>query len=111
MFTHSQAQLINQQSHGLRKDHERKERKQAMQARLAQADLIKDNGHHYFIKFLEAPDAGTTAETRAQAAFVLATICHGCGPGRSNFRAHQVNMILYLYHYIIVSVEGRCQSD
>ena len=56
----------------------------------AQADLIKDNGHHYFIKFLEAPDAGTTAETRAQAAFVLAIICHGCGPGRSNCRAHQV---------------------
>lgn len=55
-----------------------------------QADLIKDNGHQYFIKFLEAPDAGTTAETRAQAAFVLATICRGCGPGRANYRAHQV---------------------
>ena len=59
-----------------------------------QTDLVRDEGHLYFIRFLEAPDEGTTAETRAQAAFVLATVCVGVpGPGLSPWQcdpAHQV---------------------
>ena len=45
-----------------------------------QVDLVKDEGHLYFIRFLSDPEEGTTAQTRAQAAFVLATICVGVVP-------------------------------
>ena len=43
-----------------------------------QADLVKDNGHTYFIKYLDsAPVADGAADlnSRAQAAFVLAAVC------------------------------------
>jgi hypothetical protein len=51
----------------------------------AQADLVKDGGHAYFIKYLEAPanDPGVSAASRAQAAFVLAAICDGHARGRA----------------------------
>ncbi|KDD71766.1 hypothetical protein H632_c4438p0, partial [Helicosporidium sp. ATCC 50920] len=40
-----------------------------------QGDLVKDGGHAYFIKHLDARDAPVAPESRAQAAFVLAAIC------------------------------------
>jgi hypothetical protein len=49
---------------------------------LFQADLVKDGGHHYFIKYLEGTEPGISADSRAQAAFVLAVICDGYPRGR-----------------------------
>lgn len=46
-----------------------------------QADLVKDGGHHYFIKYLEGGE-GISPDSRAQAAFVLAVICDGYSRGR-----------------------------
>ena len=40
-----------------------------------QVDLIKDNGHLYFIKYLDTTDGSASPDSRAQAAFVLAVIC------------------------------------
>ncbi|KAL6753623.1 raptor N-terminal caspase like domain-containing protein [Haematococcus lacustris] len=40
-----------------------------------QVDLVKDNGHTYFITFLDAVDPGVELSSRAQATFVLAAIC------------------------------------
>ena len=42
-----------------------------------QADLVKDNGHLYFIKHLDSYDPAITPDSRAQAAFVLSVICDG----------------------------------
>ena len=57
---------------------------------------MKDEGHVYFIRFLSDPEEGTTAETRAQAAFVLAIICVGAPqpskPPGSCDPAHQVEI-------------------
>jgi regulator-associated protein of mTOR len=40
-----------------------------------QSDLIKDNGHHYFIKYLDSADGTVNLYSRAQASFVLCVIC------------------------------------
>ena len=48
---------------------------------LAQADLVKDGGHLYFLRYLEAADAGPP-DSRAQAAFVLAVLCRPGGRGQ-----------------------------
>jgi regulator-associated protein of mTOR len=40
-----------------------------------QADLMKDKGYTYFIKYLEAHDSAISGNSRAQAAFVLAVVC------------------------------------
>lgn len=48
-----------------------------------QADLVKDGGHHYFISSLDVAEPGMSADSRAQAAFVLAVICDGHRRGRS----------------------------
>ena len=40
-------------------------------------DLIKDNGHHYFIKYLDSTDSGVGLYSKAQACFVLCAICDG----------------------------------
>lgn len=42
---------------------------------LCQVDLVKDDGHKYFLQFLESSDID--AEQRAMAAFVLAVIVDG----------------------------------
>jgi len=47
----------------------------------AQADLVKDGGHLYFLRYLEAADAGPP-DSRAQAAFVLAVLCRPGGRGQ-----------------------------
>ena len=47
-----------------------------------QADLVKDGGHHYFISSLDVAEPGMSADSRAQAAFVLAVICDGHRRGR-----------------------------
>lgn len=47
-----------------------------------QVDLIKDNGHLYFIKYLDATDASSSPETRAMAAFILAALCDGHAKGQ-----------------------------
>ncbi len=47
-----------------------------------QSDLIKDNGHAYFTKHLESRDPTVSAESRAQAAFVLGAICNGHPKGQ-----------------------------
>lgn len=49
---------------------------------MGQADLVKDGGHQYFIKYLEGAEPGISADSRAQAAFVLAVICDGYPRGR-----------------------------
>ena len=49
---------------------------------MVQADLVKDGGHQYFIKYLEGAEPGISADSRAQAAFVLAVICDGYPRGR-----------------------------
>ena len=46
-----------------------------------QADLVKDGGHLYFLRYLEAADAGPP-DSRAQAAFVLAVLCRPGGRGQ-----------------------------
>lgn len=43
--------------------------------RSCQADLVKDNGHLYFLKYLDAPEPGISNINRAQAVFVLAVVC------------------------------------
>jgi regulator-associated protein of mTOR len=40
-----------------------------------QADLVKDNGHLYFLKYLETPEPAIDNHNRAQAVFVLAVVC------------------------------------
>lgn len=40
-------------------------------------DLTKDNGHLYFIKYLDSGDAQIDHRSRAQAAFILAVLCNG----------------------------------
>jgi len=40
-----------------------------------QVDLVKDNGHLYFIKFLDSTDSSISMSSRAMAASVLAVIC------------------------------------
>ena len=47
-----------------------------------QSDLIKDGGHLYFIKHLESQELAVDADSRAQAAFVLAAICNGNPKGQ-----------------------------
>ena len=46
-----------------------------------QADLVKDGGHAYFARFLDAPD--TPSEERAMAAFVLSAVCDGHPKGQA----------------------------
>lgn len=47
-----------------------------------QVDLVKDNGHLYFIKFLDSSDPAITPSSRAMAAFVLAVICDNHSKGQ-----------------------------
>lgn len=47
-----------------------------------QGDLVKDNGHLYFIKHLESQDVSVGPDSRAQAAFVLACICNHHSKGQ-----------------------------
>ena len=49
--------------------------------RSCQVDLVKDSGHTYFIRFLDAPNI--PAEERAMAAFVLASVCDNHPKGQS----------------------------
>ncbi|KAJ7559940.1 hypothetical protein O6H91_04G107500 [Diphasiastrum complanatum] len=46
-----------------------------------QVDLVKDGGHHYFIRFLDSPDV--YPEQQAMAAFVLAVIMDGHSRGQA----------------------------
>ncbi|PRP73403.1 regulatory-associated protein of mTOR-like [Planoprotostelium fungivorum] len=45
-----------------------------------QLDLVKDNGHSYFIKELSSSSA---ASQRVQAAFILSVVTNNCRPGQS----------------------------
>ena len=49
--------------------------------RSCQVDLVKDSGHTYFIRFLDAPNI--PAEERAMAAFVLASVCDNHPKGQN----------------------------
>ncbi|KAL6040813.1 regulatory-associated protein of TOR 1 [Balamuthia mandrillaris] len=46
-----------------------------------QLDLVKDNGHNYFISVLDA--SNVSSELRTMAAFVLTVITDNCRPGQS----------------------------
>ncbi|ELR12837.1 regulatory-associated protein of mTOR, putative [Acanthamoeba castellanii str. Neff] len=46
-----------------------------------QLDLVKDNGHNYFLNVLAS--ASIPSDQRTMAAFVLAAICENCRPGQS----------------------------
>lgn len=48
-----------------------------------QADLVKDGGHLYFIKYLDTYEGHIDFYSRAQAAFVLASICDGHPKGQA----------------------------
>jgi len=48
-----------------------------------QADLVKDNGHLYFVRFLDSRDWGANADARAMAAFALAVICESHPKGQA----------------------------
>ena len=48
---------------------------------VVEVDLVKDSGHTYFIRFLDAPNI--PAEERAMAAFVLASVCDNHPKGQS----------------------------
>ena len=56
-----------------------------------QADLVKDGGHAYFARFLDAPD--TPSEERAMAAFVLSAVCDGHPKGQAACAASGVARI------------------
>ena len=62
--------------------------------RSCQADLVKDNGHLYFLKYLESPDLGRSDGERAQAAFVLATVCHQHPKGQALCAAAHLPQVL-----------------
>jgi regulator-associated protein of mTOR len=62
--------------------------------RSCQADLVKDNGHLYFLKYLDAPEPGLTEGQRAQAAFVLAMVCDHHPRGQSLCAAAQLPQTL-----------------
>jgi regulator-associated protein of mTOR len=51
--------------------------------RSCQADLVKDNGHLYFLKYLDSPEPGIDNHNRAQAAFVLAVVCDHHAKGQA----------------------------
>ncbi|EGC38984.1 hypothetical protein DICPUDRAFT_148338 [Dictyostelium purpureum] len=46
-----------------------------------QLDLVKENGHAYFISVLSSPSI--PADQRTMSAFVLSTICNNCRPGQN----------------------------
>ncbi|EFA82813.1 WD40 repeat-containing protein [Heterostelium album PN500] len=46
-----------------------------------QLDLVKENGHTYFITVLSSPMV--PADQRTMSAFVLSTICNNCRPGQN----------------------------
>lgn len=46
-----------------------------------QLDLVKDNGHNYFISVLSTPNV--PSDQRAMSAFVLSIIANNCRPGQS----------------------------
>lgn len=48
----------------------------------SQADLVKDSGHLYFLKYLDSPEPSIDNNARAQAAFVLALVCDGHSKGQ-----------------------------
>lgn len=48
-----------------------------------QADLVKDSGHLYFLKYMDAPEASIDHHSRAQAVFVLAVVCDGHPKGQA----------------------------
>lgn len=48
-----------------------------------QSDLIKENGHVYFVKFLEPSTEAIASDQRAMAAFVLAAIMAGYAEGQA----------------------------
>ncbi|GAX72618.1 hypothetical protein CEUSTIGMA_g74.t1 [Chlamydomonas eustigma] len=48
-----------------------------------QADLVKDNGHLYFIKHLDSNDGQVDSYSRAQACFVLCVICDAHPKGQA----------------------------
>eukprot|EP01119_Soliformovum_irregulare_P024456 TRINITY_DN876_c0_g1_i1.p1 TRINITY_DN876_c0_g1~~TRINITY_DN876_c0_g1_i1.p1 ORF type:complete len:1236 (+),score=415.18 TRINITY_DN876_c0_g1_i1:59-3766(+) len=47
-----------------------------------QLDLVKDNGHSYFINVLASPSGVIPAEEKAMAAFILSVIANNCRPGQ-----------------------------
>jgi hypothetical protein len=44
---------------------------------------VKDNGHLYFLKYLDSPEPSIDTNARAQAAFVLAVVCDGHSKGQA----------------------------
>ena len=59
-----------------------------------QSDLIKDNGHHYFIKYLDSADGTVDLYSRAQACFVLCCICDGHPKGQALCAASNLLAVL-----------------
>ncbi|KAG1677758.1 hypothetical protein FOA52_001070 [Chlamydomonas sp. UWO 241] len=62
--------------------------------RSCQVDLIKDSGHHYFIKYLDSIDGQVDLYSRAQACFVLCAICDGHPKGQALCAASNLLAVL-----------------
>jgi regulator-associated protein of mTOR len=69
-----------------------------------QADLVKDGGHLYFLKYLDAPEPGVDNHSRAQAVFVLATVCDGHPRGQA--LCFQANLLGSLLRWLQVLLPG-----
>eukprot|EP00884_Botryococcus_braunii_P022981 jgi/Botrbrau1/9367/Bobra.354_2s0022.1 len=70
--------------------------------RHCQHDLVKDHGYIYFIKYLESADPSILPDSRAQAAFVLATVCEGNVKGQALCMA--ANLVHVLCNRLIQAV-------
>ncbi|KAG2485410.1 hypothetical protein HYH03_015896 [Edaphochlamys debaryana] len=62
--------------------------------RSCQADLVKDSGHLYFIRYLDSVDGHIDLYSRAQAAFVLSVICDGHPKGQALCAGSQLLAVL-----------------
>ncbi|KAF5835275.1 hypothetical protein DUNSADRAFT_7637 [Dunaliella salina] len=85
-----------------------------------QADLVKDNGHSYFIKYLDSlvvVDGAADLNSRAQAAFVLSAVCDSHPKGQAlcasgNLLATLLKWLRFMFPPCVVydpSVLVRCE--
>lgn len=77
--------------------------------RSCQADLVKDNGHLYFLKYLEAQEHGISNLNRAQAVFVLAVVCDHHPKGQA--LCYAANLLqVWRGSVVIYAVQQDCMS-
>jgi regulator-associated protein of mTOR len=77
--------------------------------RSCQADLVKDNGHLYFLKYLDSPEPGIDNHNRAQAAFVLAVVCDHHAKGQALCAA--ANLLQVCMGLAVLLCSSSCQAN